>query len=202
MGPTRSSARDAARWSVSEAVTSPANAQPAPAPGRNRACRGRWRAFSILTGLVSVPLVIIDQASKLYVSSHMTLYQSIPVIPHWFAITYTENAGAAFSIFATLPPTARVALLTTLSAAAIVVLLVLLARSPKITLGSFALALILGGAAGNLIDRAARGRVIDFIRLHYYGLSYPVFNVADSAITIGVTLVLLSSFARRNDTAG
>jgi signal peptidase II len=180
-------------------LTSRADAHPAPDEGRSRTRWRRWRAFAILVGLVAVPVVIIDQLSKLYVSSHMALYQSIPVIPHWFDITYTQNAGAAFSLFATLPPVARVTILATLAAAAIVVLLVLLARSPRITLGSFGLALIMGGAAGNLIDRAVRGRVIDFIRIHYYGLSYPVFNVADSAITIGVALVLLASLGRRHD---
>ncbi len=72
-------------------------------------------------------------------------------------------------------------------------LLVLLARSREIDINSIAFALILAGAAGNLIDRAMRGQVIDFIRVHYYDLNYPVFNIADSAITVGVTLVILAS---------
>ncbi len=153
----------------------------------------------LLMGLVAIPLVLIDQASKLYVSAHLALYQSIPVIPNWFDLTYTENPGAAFSIFASLPPPLRSAFLLAVSAAAIAVLLVLLARTRRITLTGFALALILGGAAGNLIDRAARGPVIDFLRLHYYGLSYPVFNVADAAITVGVALVLLASLAAHRE---
>jgi signal peptidase II len=159
----------------------------------------RWRPVVILVFLVAIPLVVIDQVSKLYVSTHMALYQSVPVIPHWFDITYTENPGAAFSIFANLPPGVRSTLLFTLSAAAIVVLLVLIAESRRITLTSFSLALILGGAAGNLIDRSVRGQVIDFVRLHYYGLSYPIFNVADSAITIGVALILISSLRARRE---
>jgi signal peptidase II len=160
----------------------------------------RWRPFGILVGLIALPLIIIDQVSKIYVASHMTLYDSIPVVPNWFDITYTQNPGAAFSMFVDLPPMVRLLLLCALSAIACVVLLVLLAQTEKLTLTSFALALILAGAAGNLVDRALRGgRVIDFIRVHYYSASYPIFNVADSAISVGVALILLSTFFRKKD---
>jgi signal peptidase II len=160
----------------------------------------RWGPFGILVGLIAIPLIIIDQLSKIYVASHMMLYESIPVVPNWFDITYTQNPGAAFSLFVNLPPVVRLLMLCALSAIAIVVLLVLLAQTEKITLMSFALALILAGAAGNLIDRALRGgRVIDFIRVHYYGASYPIFNVADSAISVGVALIILSSLFGKRD---
>ena len=153
-----------------------------------------WRPFAILIGLIAIPLIIIDQVSKVYVASHMALYESIPVVPNWFDITYTQNPGAAFSMFVNLPPNVRLLMLCALSAIACVVLLVLLAQTQKITLVSFALSLILAGAAGNLIDRALRdGRVIDFIRVHYYDASYPIFNVADSAISVGVALIIISS---------
>ncbi len=153
-----------------------------------------WRPFAILIGLIAIPLIIIDQVSKVYVASHMALYESIAVVPNWFDITYTQNPGAAFSMFVNLPPNVRLLMLCALSAIACVVLLVLLAQTQKITLVSFALSLILAGAAGNLIDRALRdGRVIDFIRVHYYDASYPIFNVADSAISVGVALIIISS---------
>lgn len=159
-----------------------------------------WHPFGILVGLIAIPLVIIDQVSKVYVASHMALYQSIPVITNWFDITYTQNPGAAFSMFVNFPPSVRLVMLCALSAIACVVLLVMLARTEKITLMSFALALVLAGAAGNLIDRAMRdGRVIDFIRVHYYGLSYPIFNVADSAISVGVALIILSSLFGKHE---
>jgi signal peptidase II len=165
-----------------------------PTPPRN------WRPFVILVGLISVPLLVLDQVSKYYVEHHMFLYQTIPVVPHLFDITYTQNPGAAFSMFATLPAQFRVLFLVALSSTAIVVLLVLLAQSRKITLLSLSFALILAGASGNLCDRAFRGgRVIDFLRLHYYALSYPVFNVADSAISIGVVLVILATLITRNE---
>ena len=158
-----------------------------------------WRPFGILVGLIAIPLIVIDQISKIYVASHMALYESIAVVPNWFDFTYTQNPGAAFSMFVNLPPNVRLLMLCALSAIACVVLLVLLAQTDKITLTSFALSLILAGAAGNLIDRAWRaGRVIDFIRVHYYDASYPIFNVADSAISVGVALIILSSlFGKR-----
>jgi signal peptidase II len=161
-----------------------------------------WRPFGILVGLIALPLVAIDQLSKIYVASHMTLFESIAIVPNWFDITYTQNPGAAFSMFVNLPPIVRLLMLCALSSVAIVVLLVLLAQTEEITLTSFAMALILGGAAGNLIDRALRnGHVIDFIRVHYYDLSYPIFNVADSAITVGVALIIVSSLFGKKDSA-
>ena len=149
-----------------------------------------------MLGLVSLPVLVLDQATKLFVSSHMDLFESIPVIPNWIDITYTRNAGAAFSMFTNLPGWFREGFLVTLSMAAIVVLLVLIARSEGFSLTTFAFALILAGASGNLIDRGLRGQVIDFIRVHYYDWNYPIFNVADSAITIGFALIILSTLRR------
>jgi signal peptidase II len=170
------------------AFPEPAMSEAGGAPPRSR------RPFGILVGLIAIPLIVIDQFSKTYVASHMELYESIPIVPNWFDITYTQNPGAAFSMFVNLPPSVRLLMLCTLSSIACLVLVVLLARAEEISLTSFAMALILAGAAGNLIDRALRaGHVIDFIRVHYYDASYPIFNVADSAISVGVTLVILSS---------
>ena len=184
------------RWRAGvSAFPEPAMAEAGGKPPRS------WHPFGILVGLIAIPLVIIDQLSKIYVASHMTLYESIAVVPNWFDITYTQNPGAAFSMFVNLPPNVRLLMLCALSAIACVVLLVLLAQTDKITLTSFALSLILAGAAGNLIDRAGRaGRVIDFIRVHYYDASYPIFNVADSAITVGVALIILSSLFSKKET--
>src|SRR5262245_6796289 len=81
--------------------------------------RHRSPLFPLL-GLVTIPILILDQASKLYVSAHMSLYESIPVIPNWFDITYTRNPGAAFSMFTNLPAWFRGAFLATLASVAIV----------------------------------------------------------------------------------
>ena len=143
---------------------------------------------------ITIPVIVLDQASKLFVQAHMALYESIAIVPNYLDITYTLNPGAAFSMLAEAPPWVRTAFLLSMACAAIVVLAVLIVRSERVSVNSIAFALILGGAAGNLIDRAIRGRVIDFMRAHYYDLNYPVFNVADSAITIGVGLIILASF--------
>ncbi|MHB8383746.1 MAG: signal peptidase II [Candidatus Binataceae bacterium] len=157
--------------------------------------RSRASVAAILLGLITAPILILDQASKLYVAGNMALYETIPVIPNWFDITYTRNPGAAFSMFVSMAPWLRGAMLVGLSVTAIAVLIALIVRSHRIDINSIAFALILAGAAGNLIDRMMRGQVIDFIRVHYYDLNYPVFNIADSAITIGVALVILATLA-------
>jgi signal peptidase II len=157
------------------------------------------RPFLFLLGAITLPVIILDQATKLFVQAHMALYQSIAIIPNYLDLTYTLNPGAAFSMLADAPAWVREAFLLSMAAAAIVVLIVLIVRSERVSINSIAFALILGGAAGNLIDRAVRGRVIDFMRAHYYDLNYPVFNVADSAISIGVVLIILASFFGRDD---
>jgi signal peptidase II len=177
------------------AFPEPAMAEVGGKPPRN------WRAFAMLVGLITIPLIAVDQLSKIYISNHMMMYESIPIIPNWFDITYTQNPGAAFSMFANFPPVFRTVFLFALSATAIVVLLVMIAQTDEISLISVAFALVLAGASGNLIDRAIRGRVIDFIRVHYFDASYPIFNVADSAITIGVILIILSTFFSKKETS-
>ncbi len=152
-----------------------------------------WRRFAAMAGLVALPVFVLDQLSKLYIVAHLKLFAEIDLIPHLLAITYTLNSGAAFSLFATMSPVVRDVLLDGLSGGAVVVLAYLLARGARPMIISFAFALIMGGAAGNLLDRVMRGRVVDFIYVHYYAWSYPVFNLADSAITIGVAIILIHS---------
>jgi len=152
-----------------------------------------WRRFAAMLGLVALPVFVLDQLVKAYIISHLRLFEQIDVVPHWFTVTYTLNSGAAFSLFATLGPAMRGLILDGLAGAAVVVLGVLLARGARPPIVSVAFALIMGGAAGNLLDRVVRGRVVDFIYVHYYAWSYPVFNLADSAITIGVAIILLHS---------
>jgi len=154
--------------------------------------------FAMLAGVVA-PIIALDQVSKLYVRAHMQLYENIQLIPNWLDITYTRNPGVAFSMFASAPEGARTALLLVLASAAIMVLVVLIAAADHPTLVTVALALILAGAGGNLIDGATRREGIDFVRAHYYSYNWPIFNVADSSISIGVTLILLSSIFSKPD---
>jgi len=157
------------------------------------------RPFLFLLGAITIPVILLDQATKLYVQAHMALYESIAIIPNYLDITYTLNPGAAFSMLADAPVWVRTMFLLTMACAAIVVLAMMIVRADRVSISSLAFALILGGAVGNLIDRAIRGRVIDFMRAHYYDLNYPIFNVADSAISIGVALIILTAFFGRDD---
>jgi signal peptidase II len=145
-------------------------------------------------GFVTLPIVALDQLTKIWIVATFPLYGSRAIIPNWLDLTYTLNPGAAFSLFATMPVAAREVFFLVLSCIATVVLLLLLARSSTSPSSRLSFALILGGTIGNLIDRLLRGRVVDFIYFHHESFSYPVFNVADSAITIGVATIVVVSF--------
>ena len=142
---------------------------------------------------LSVLAIVLDQGSKLTVDSLMQLYQSIPVLPY-FNLTYVHNTGAAFSFLSEAGGWQRwfFAGLAVLISSGITVWLAKL--KPQETLLAIALALVLGGAVGNLIDRLAYGYVIDFIDVYYENWHWPAFNIADSAITLGVVLMIAESF--------
>jgi signal peptidase II len=136
--------------------------------------------------------VILDQASKLAIDASMQLYQSIELIS-FFNLTYVRNTGAAFSFLSEAGGWQRwfFAILASIIS---IVLTVWLAKLKKHEiLMAASLSLILGGAIGNLIDRVLYGYVIDFLDIYYQSWHWPAFNVADSAITVGVILMLLES---------
>ena len=145
--------------------------------------------------LITLPVLVLDQVTKTLIRNHLRLSDDIVLIPHWLDITYALNPGAAFSLLTNAPPWVHHWFLIGLSGGAIVVLVILLWQNSHPGVINTALALILAGACGNLIDRLSRGMVTDFILMHYYSHDYPIFNVADSAITIGVGLLLISSLA-------
>ena len=146
----------------------------------------KWLGLSFLA-------IILDQASKLAIDSSMQLYQSIPVLPY-FNLTYVHNLGAAFSFLSDAGGWQRW-FFATLAIVISAVIAVWLARlKAHETLLAVALSLVLGGAIGNLIDRLAYGYVIDFLDVYYQNWHWPAFNIADSAITLGVLLLLLESF--------
>ena len=137
--------------------------------------------------------LILDQASKLTVASTMRLYESIRITP-FFNLTYVHNPGAAFSFLSEAGGWQRW-LFAALAFLISIVIAAWLARLKKHeTLLAVSLALVLGGAIGNLIDRLAYGYVIDFLDVYYRDWHWPAFNIADSAITVGVALMLLESF--------
>ena len=142
---------------------------------------------------LTVVFIVIDQVTKQWVANTFDYAESLAVIPY-FHITYVHNPGAAFSFLADQPGWQRW-FFTTVSVVASIIFLVWMSRTPKVnTLLSIALAFMLSGAVGNLIDRALFGYVIDFIDVYVFGYNYPVFNIADSAIFIGAALMIIESF--------
>src|SRR5580765_7211757 len=142
--------------------------------------------------LLALFVVVLDRWTKRLVAVHIAMYNHIQIIPGFFDITHTENTGAAFSLFADSPAHWKTAMLITFSVVAMIVVSILLwKQSRALTMTSIALSLILGGAVGNLWDRVASGRVVDFLLLYVKTYRWPVFNLADSAIVIGASLLVL-----------
>jgi len=147
--------------------------------------------YMIFAG-ISTLVLAIDQGTKSYISQSMDLYSSIAVVDNFFSITYLRNRGAAFSLFANsgfrLPFFIMVAL-----AALVCILCMLRKLSDQQKLTTVALSLIFSGALGNLIDRVRLGEVTDFLDVYWRGRHWPAFNIADSAICVGVVLVLFGN---------
>jgi signal peptidase II len=142
--------------------------------------------------LIALMVVLLDRWTKHVVAQRIRLYSHVQVIPGFFQLTHTENTGAAFSLFADSPAPWKTALLITFSGIALVVVSVLLWKNHHAHMATgIGLSLIMGGALGNLWDRLARGRVVDFLLFYYKRYQWPVFNLADSAIVIGAGLLVL-----------
>ncbi|HVN93232.1 MAG TPA: signal peptidase II [Terracidiphilus sp.] len=145
--------------------------------------------------LISALVIVADRWTKNWVSAHVRLGGAIPIIPRVLRITHWTNEGAAFSLFADTasPHAVRWALIVFTLLAAIVILVVLIRIGNQFTLTTVALALILGGAIGNVHDRIVYGSVVDFIEVHIFTYHWPDFNVADSSVVIGACLLMLDS---------
>ncbi|MGB6689258.1 MAG: signal peptidase II [Terracidiphilus sp.] len=144
---------------------------------------------------ISLAVVLADQLSKMWVQAHVRFGAGIPIIPHVLRISHWTNDGAAFSLFSdsASPNTVRWGLTVFTLIAAVVVLVAMVRLGQRFTLTTVALALILGGALGNVHDRILYGSVTDFIAVNIFGYPWPDFNVADSCIVIGACLLLLDS---------
>jgi signal peptidase II len=142
---------------------------------------------------VAATIVFLDRVSKLWIIAHIQAGHAIVLIPKVFRLTHVLNTGAAFSMFegSASPHLVRNALIGFSIAAVVVVLLLIWKMGHGISLTSIALALILGGAIGNLYDRIRFAYVVDFLEVHIVHYHWPDFNVADSAIVVGACLLLL-----------
>ena len=154
----------------------------------------RYRFFAI----VSLVVLVFDQATKLHIDHHFRLYESMPIIPGLLSLTYIRNQGAAFGIFA--DSSLRLPFFIGVSLVAMLGIVWFLkqwenGQQP----GNLGLALVFAGALGNLIDRIRLGEVIDFVDVYWRQYHWPAFNVADSAITVGVFLLLLEMWIERKN---
>jgi signal peptidase II len=142
--------------------------------------------------LIAFIVVLMDRLSKLAVEHKIPLHDGIQIIPGFFRLTHLENRGAAFGLFADSPSEWKVAILVLFSVVALVVVSVLLWKSGHaMSTTGVGLALILGGAIGNLWDRLSAGHVTDFLLFYVRDYQWPAFNVADSAIVIGAALLVV-----------
>jgi signal peptidase II len=151
--------------------------------------------------LISAIIILLDRLTKTIVAARIPMGDAIPVVPHFLRITHWLNEGAAFSLFAdsASPNTVRWALIAFSALAATAVFIAMFRLGSQLTLTTGALALVLGGALGNLHDRIAYGSVVDFIEVHIFGYHWPDFNVADSAIVTGACLLLLHSLLQKEE---
>ncbi|MBZ5551612.1 MAG: signal peptidase II [Acidobacteriia bacterium] len=145
--------------------------------------------------LVSLLVFVLDRWSKVRVVEQVSLGESIPIIRNFIHLTHSQNPGIAFGLFGLNPSPLQNWILIGLSLVAIGVVATLAWRYPAEKAGlQIAFALILGGAAGNLWDRIFDGQVTDFIDVFVHDHHWPVFNVADSAITVGVVGLAIALF--------
>ncbi|WP_213469120.1 signal peptidase II [Paenibacillus dendritiformis] len=140
--------------------------------------------------LIAVIVFLIDQGTKWVIATRLTLYEQIPVIGNFFLITSHRNTGAAFSI---LEDQRWFFVIVTIIVASGIIWYMYKIRHQQGHILPVGLSLILGGALGNFLDRLLTGEVVDFLQFNFGSYTFPIFNVADMGITIGVGLVLLDA---------
>jgi signal peptidase II len=152
----------------------------------------------IITALVAFSVVIVDQCTKYYIIKTIPLHSSLDILKNYLAIVHIRNKGIAFGLLAGQGSGIRLVLLIITSLLAVGFIFYLLKTlSDKQRYAIVTLSLILGGAIGNLADRIRLGEVVDFIDLHWYRYHWPAFNCADSAISIGLVLLLTGIITKR-----
>jgi len=151
-------------------------------------------------GTIIVAILILDQVTKLLVRTQITLNDSIEIVPGLLNLVHVRNTGAAFGFLNAVDIDYKQFLMT---AIALVALLAIGLYAWRVgsdeRLARAGLALILGGAVGNLIDRASAGYVVDFVDAYWRSYHFWAFNVADAAITVGACLLILDMFVATND---
>ena len=147
----------------------------------------RW--LSVLIALLEF---VGDQVTKSLVEKSIAEYTVVPVLPGFFNLTHTKNTGVAFGIFSGSPAPWKTALLIVVSAALIAAVVSFIWRSRRVHWeAGVGLALVLGGASSNLVDRIRTGQVVDFLDFYWRGYHWPAFNLADSAIVVGAIFLVI-----------
>lgn len=156
--------------------------------------KGKYTRLLLVAGIV----ILVDQISKEIILRSFPLYENLEVIPGFFSLTHIRNTGGAFGLLAGKATAMRTAFFLAVSAMALAVVLYLHA---KMATGKrwveTAFALVFGGAVGNLVDRLRFGEVIDFFDFYVGTAHWPAFNVADSAITVGVAILCVNVVCKR-----
>ena len=148
---------------------------------------------------LAVLVVVLDQATKFWVVGNFTLYESWTIIPGFFNLTYLTNTGAAFGMLAGRPALWRQVFFIGVALVALFILVFMYRRfRQKSVFYELSLGFIAGGAVGNLIDRIRLGSVTDFLDVYIGSHHWPAFNVADSAISVGVGIFIVFSFFFEN----
>jgi signal peptidase II len=147
----------------------------------------KYVKLAVIAGLV----IILDQTTKVLILKNLGLYHSITIIPGFFNITHIHNPGGAFGFMAHQDSSLRNLIFISLSSLAIGFIIYFYKNTSRThPLLASGFALILGGAIGNLIDRVRFGKVVDFLDFYVKNYHWPAFNVADSAITVGITVFI------------
>lgn len=139
-------------------------------------------------GSIAGIVLALDQITKYVIQTHVRLHDSFTVVPGFFNITHVRNRGAAFGLLSNLPEFWRSAFFITIALVAVAAILVLIVKTHE-RLPVYAFSLIGSGAIGNVIDRIRYGEVVDFIQWYVKSYYWPSFNIADSAISIGVAML-------------
>lgn len=154
----------------------------------------KYVRFALIAGAV----VLLDQLTKLAVLNTIPLYDSVPVVPGFFHLTHIQNPGGAFGFLSRQGALIRSVVFLAASAVALCLIFIFYRNTPDTHrwLGN-GLALIFGGAVGNLIDRLRFGRVVDFLDVFVAEYHWPAFNVADSAVTVGIGIFVFHLLLNR-----
>jgi signal peptidase II len=148
-------------------------------------------------------IILLDQITKYYINSYMSVGDSFPVIQGFFNIAHVRNPGAAFGIFSKSPAIFRTVFLIAVTTAAMILILYYVRMNrERDSLMNLALSLIFGGAIGNLIDRIRFGEVIDFLDFYIGPHHWPAYNVADSAISTGAVLLIVTMIWKKGEKGG